>query len=229
MDWARIGTGLVWDWDGTLAETEGVWGDAERATVEDYGGEWSAAFKATLIGVSIDGTVARIAEHVGAPSGEHAAIRERLLSQFSMRVPGRFKLKPGARALVNTLGAAGVPMALVSSSPREQVLAGLSARPEIRRWFPVTVFGDSGHPCKPDPSPLFHACAELGIDPRRSLAVDDSQSGVDAALALGMLVVSVPSRVRAYGAHHRVRGLNAFDLRWLQDAASGQHLFNVTG
>jgi beta-phosphoglucomutase-like phosphatase (HAD superfamily) len=47
------------------------------------------------------------------------------------------------------------------------------------------------HP-KPAPDLYLAACAALGTEPRRSAALEDSATGVEAARAAGMFVVAVP-------------------------------------
>ena len=52
-------------------------------------------------------------------------------------------------------------------------------------------------PAKPDPTSYRRACAELGADPWRSVAVEDSRHGVAAAVAAGLFTVAVPHRLTA--------------------------------
>ena len=48
---------------------------------------------------------------------------------------------------------------------------------------------------KPAPDVYLRACADLGADPSRSVALEDSAHGVTAAKAAGMSVVAVPSHI----------------------------------
>ena len=45
---------------------------------------------------------------------------------------------------------------------------------------------------KPDPLIYQEVCRRLGVDPRSCLAIEDSGSGIESALAAGMSVVAVP-------------------------------------
>nr|WP_231980721.1 HAD family phosphatase [Tessaracoccus coleopterorum] len=45
---------------------------------------------------------------------------------------------------------------------------------------------------KPAPDGFLRACALLGVDPSRSIAVEDSTNGINSALNAGMAVVAVP-------------------------------------
>ncbi|MCT9820978.1 HAD-IA family hydrolase [Microbacterium sp. W1N] len=124
---------------------------------------------------------------------------------------------PGSLALVDLLQAAGVPIAVVSSSKNaEEVLrvAGLRDR------FPVVMDGVVAErenlPSKPDPAVFAEGARMLGVDPARSVAVEDAHSGVQSAAAAGYaLVVGVDrgagaETLRACGAHVVVDDLSEF-------------------
>jgi HAD superfamily hydrolase (TIGR01509 family) len=86
--------------------------------------------------------------------------------------------------------AAGLPVALVTSSQRqfaEAVLASTGLR------FPVTVCGEDVAATKPDPAPYLLAAKLLDVEPGRCAALEDSANGVASATAAGCLVVAVPS------------------------------------
>lgn len=97
---------------------------------------------------------------------------------------------PGSVRLVDKLRAAGVPIAVVSSSKNaEEVLAAAG----IRDLFPVVMDGviaERDHlASKPAPDVFVEAARMLGVDPARSVAVEDALSGVQSAAAGGFAVV----------------------------------------
>lgn len=124
---------------------------------------------------------------------------------------------PGSLALVDKLRAAGVPIAVVSSSKNARevlTVAGLLDR------FPVVMDGvvaEQQHlPSKPAPDVFAEGARMLGVDPARSVAIEDAHSGVESAVAAGYaLVVGVDrgagaDTLRALGAHVVVDDLAAF-------------------
>ncbi|MDR6168942.1 beta-phosphoglucomutase family hydrolase [Microbacterium paludicola] len=124
---------------------------------------------------------------------------------------------PGSLALVDKLQAAGVPIAVVSSSKNARevlAVAGLLER------FPVVMDGviaEERHlPSKPAPDVFAEGARMLGVDPARSVAIEDAHSGVESAVAAGYaLVVGVDrgagaDALRALGAHVVVDDLDAF-------------------
>ena len=62
----------------------------------------------------------------------------------------------------------------------------------LRDAFAATVAGDEIAAGKPAPLIYQEACRRLGADPRSCLAIEDSGSGIESALAAGMSVVAVP-------------------------------------
>jgi beta-phosphoglucomutase family hydrolase len=124
---------------------------------------------------------------------------------------------PGSIELVDQLVAAGVPVAVVSSSKNaEEVLAVAG----IRDRFPVVMDGvvaeRDGLASKPAPDVFVEGARMLGVDPTRSAAVEDALSGVQSAAAGDFaLVVGVDRGVgadllRAAGADVVVADLKEF-------------------
>ena len=87
--------------------------------------------------------------------------------------------------------------------------------------FDAVYTGDLDLPRKPSPEPYLDACRKLGVEPRDCLAVEDSQSGITAALEAGLSVVRVLgiSRVEPQTAARciqEVRDLNEL-TQWLTE------------
>lgn len=124
---------------------------------------------------------------------------------------------PGSLALVDLLQAAGVPIAVVSSSKNAEEVLRVAG---IRERFPVVMDGVIAErdnlPSKPAPDVFAEGARMLGVDPARSAAVEDAHSGVQSAAAAGFaLVVGVDRGVGAdtlyaSGAHVVVDDLSAF-------------------
>ncbi len=124
---------------------------------------------------------------------------------------------PGSLALVEQLVAAGTPIAVVSSSKNAEEVLKVAG---IRDRFPVVMDGviaERDHlASKPAPDVFIEGARMLGVDPARSVAVEDALSGVQSAVAGGFaLVVGVDRGVgadvlREAGAHLVVEDLDVF-------------------
>jgi beta-phosphoglucomutase family hydrolase len=91
---------------------------------------------------------------------------------------------PGSLALVDRLAAAGIPMAVVSSSKNARWV--LTAAHLLDR-FPIVVdgvtAGEQGLGSKPAPDMFLHAARALGVEPAQAVVFEDAISGVAAAHA----------------------------------------------
>ncbi len=182
---------VFWDMDGTLVDTEPYWLTAETALVESYGGTWSTEDGLQLVGSSLERS-AIILQSRGVAMGVEEIVdllTDRVLEQIRVAVPWR----PGARELLHGLRDSGVPTALVTMSigrMAEHVADALGFE-----GFDAIVSGDQVAAGKPDPECYLLAAELLGVDPARSVAIEDSEYGVAAAVAAGMATIAVPLHV----------------------------------
>jgi len=192
---------VLLDMDGTLVDTEPDWIACERELVAAYGGSWTDEDSRALVGNALLASAGYIAA-VGGVQLPPVEIVERLLDCVVARVGRRIPWTPGALELLEELNLAGIPVAMVTMSYRrlaDAVLAGLPAG-----TFAAVVTGDEVREGKPHPEPYLRAAAELGVDPRRCVAVEDSPPGVASAEAAGCVTVAVEGVVAVPPAPGRV-------------------------
>jgi HAD superfamily hydrolase (TIGR01509 family) len=109
----------------------------------------------------------------------------------------------GSPAFVALLAARGVPCAIVSSSPRENIDVVLEGSP-VREQLGAIVTAEDTRVGKPHPEGFLLGAARLGLTPDRCVVFEDAPAGVDAGLAGGMRVVALttthepPELVRAH-------------------------------
>jgi len=101
----------------------------------------------------------------------------------------------GAVEAVRGLRAAGVPQALVTSSPRR--VAEISLAELGRDAFDAVVTAEDVAQRKPDPEPFLLGARLLGVSPQESWAVEDSPSGALAAERAGCRVLLAPGALAA--------------------------------
>ncbi len=88
--------------------------------------------------------------------------------------------------------AGDVPFAIASGALRHEIELILDAA-GLRSLFPVIVAAGETPNFKPAPDPYLAALQQLGAEPRRSVAVEDSVWGIESARQAGMKVVAVTS------------------------------------
>jgi HAD superfamily hydrolase (TIGR01509 family) len=175
--------------DGTLVDTEPSWFAAEYALVAEHGGTWSDEHARAIVGADLLVGAEYIRRHGGVDLPAEVVV-EHLLDRVVADVRRAVTWRPGARELLLSLGAAGVPCALVTMSYTRLADAVVSALPPAA--FAAVVTGDEVRHGKPHPEPYLTAAMRLGVAPEECVAIEDSRTGTASAHAAGAAVIAVP-------------------------------------
>lgn len=184
---------VVFDLDGVIVDTEHVWDEVRDALVADWGGTYHEGAQAAMMGMSSTEWSRYMHEELGLPQSPeeiNAEVVRRLLARYAVDLP----LIPGAVEAVRALRAAGLPLAVASSSNRPLIDAVLRSA-GVADAFTATVSSEEVAHGKPSPDVYLEAASRLGVDPRACVAVEDSANGIRAAHAAGMRVVAYPNAV----------------------------------
>jgi HAD superfamily hydrolase (TIGR01509 family) len=181
---------VIFDWDGTLANTRQVIVDSFQEALKDLGCKISNEFIERRIGIGSEDTFREILQASKVEFDE--ALINRLVEkkiQTEIRMGGRVGLFEGATDLLESLYGK-VKLALASMNNRE-VIDYLLRTKKILRFFDVVLTADETLCPKPDPE-IFLSCAiKLGSKPKRCVVVEDSIFGVKAAKAAKMGCIAV--------------------------------------
>lgn len=201
---------LIFDVDGTLADTEDAHRQAFNAAFEEAGLDWywSEELYARLLQVA--GGKERIACHWKTcnPGVELTGrIRESLdtvhaikTRHYESRVGGgKLPMRPGMKRLIDEAYAAGMPMAIASTTTPINIDA-LLRTPLGQNWrkYFVAVYDAGVVPRKkPAPDVYFAVLAALGVPAADCLAFEDSENGLRAAAAAGIPTLITPTAYTA--------------------------------
>jgi HAD superfamily hydrolase (TIGR01509 family) len=201
----------LWDFDGTLADTEPIWIDAEFELIGQLGGHWSVEHAHQLVGNSLLDSAAYILNTIGRHDLTPEWVVDQLISYVVDRVTsGPMHWRPGAIKLLESFGAAGVPCALVSASYRVLLDAALARLP--MGTFQTSIAGDEVRQGKPHPEPYELAARALGVDARRCVVIEDSEFGARSGNAAGAFVIAVPNKVVVSEAPRRTQVTSLTEL-----------------
>jgi HAD superfamily hydrolase (TIGR01509 family) len=187
--------GVLFDMDGLLIDSERAIMAAWMHAADEAGVALPLAQYIAVVGRNgpeSDAVLARVFGGREALRTAQAAV-DRTLARIAPEE--RFPLKAGARELLESLAARGVPCAVASSSARTQIESRLAAA-GVLQHFRALAGGDEVHAGKPDAAVYHLAAGRLGVPATRCLAFEDSHNGGLAALAAGATVVLVPDLVR---------------------------------
>jgi HAD superfamily hydrolase (TIGR01509 family) len=182
---------VVFDLDGVLIDSEGVWDEARRAVVAEAGGSWRDGATREMLGMSSGEWSGYLHDQLGVdeqPEQIAQRVLERVLERYRKSLP----LLPHAVTAVRSLSERW-PLGLASSSNRE-VIDLVLERSGLREDFAVTVSSEEVEHGKPAPDVYLAALQRLGIAGGSAVAVEDSTNGLRSAAAAGMHVVAVPNR-----------------------------------
>lgn len=196
---------LIFDVDGTLADTEEVHRVAFNRAFAEAGlpWQWDVALYGRLLQVT--GGKERIRHYIdaytdgtgAAPDPRFiAALHERKTALYAELVSGgAVPLRPGVAALLGEARAAGVRLAIATTTslPNVEALLQAALGAQGSALFEVIAAGDSVPRKKPAPDIYLSALAQLGLGPGACLAVEDSRNGLRSALAAGLATLIVRS------------------------------------
>lgn len=181
----------MFDMDGVLLDSEGLWDGVRREVASEFGGRWRPEATAAMQGMSSHEWARYMTGELGVRLDEADVIEhvtERLLTRYAQELPSI----PGARRLVDRV-ATRWPVAIASSSQRaviDRVLA-------LAGWtgtFAVIVSSEEVARGKPSPDVYLEVARRLSLAPADCVAIEDSTNGIRSALDAGMAVVAMPNR-----------------------------------
>jgi len=185
----KLGKALLFDIDGTLADTDALHLQAFNQVFGPRGHVFDhARFTKELQGFSN----ASIGERflTDEPPKHRAAIMEEKEAAFRTLVSGQIQPMPGLMTLLALADRASIPMVAVTNAPRlnaEMLLSGLG----IVHRFKVLVIGDELAHGKPHPMPYMEGLRVASAAPGLSIAFEDSRSGVQSASAAGITTIGI--------------------------------------
>lgn len=182
---------VILDMDGLMLDVERVARVAWKLAMRDRGYEIGDDVYMRLVGRTIRQAEEILKEAFGddLPFEDIRRRKRRYIDKHVDRYG--ISIKPGLSDLLDFLEQVGVPTAVATSSGRESVDRKLAAVGLTGR-FDVVVCGDDVERGKPAPDIFLTAADRLRAQPERCLVLEDSEAGVRAAHAAGMVAVMVP-------------------------------------
>lgn len=184
-----LGKALLFDIDGTLADTDALHLQAFNQVFGPRGHVFDHARSAKELQGFSNASISERFLPDESPARQ-AAIMEEKEQAFRQLVAGQVRPVSGLMALLALADRANVPMVAVTNAPRpnaEMLLSGLG----IMDRFKALVIGDELSHGKPHPMPYLEGLRAVNAAPNLSFAFEDSRSGIQSASAAGIVTIGI--------------------------------------
>lgn len=179
-------SGLIFDMDGILIDSEPFWRQAEIELFATVGVHLTEEDCVETMGLRIDEVVAH-----RAPHADQAELAGLIVDRVEELVRQQGEPLPGSLQVLQRVEALGLPCGLATSSSYQLLEATLETL-GLKSYFQIVHSAQEEVYGKPHPAVYLSAAEKLGLPPTRCLAIEDSLNGVIAAKAARMPVVAIP-------------------------------------
>jgi HAD superfamily hydrolase (TIGR01509 family) len=178
--------GVIWDLDGTLLDTAEAHFLSWKETLEAYGVQLSLeSFRADFGGNNLRS----LTQWLGRVPSEAflAEVADKKETLFRAYIRSHTSLFPGALTWLEYFTQAGMPQALATSAPPENISVSMDTF-GLWHYFQKIVSGEK-LPSKPNPASFLEAARQLNILPCNCLVIEDSEPGLLGAYRADMQVI----------------------------------------
>ncbi|MBD9508075.1 HAD-IA family hydrolase [Ensifer sp. ENS07] len=190
---------LIFDVDGTLAETEELHRKAFNAAFKEAGLNW--IWDCSVYGELLRTTggkerITVYANLIGEKAIDVPTLHRRKTEIYRKMVTSTsLELRPGVKRLIDIAYKQSIPMAIATTTTRSNVDALIAATlgGRVENWFMSVRCGEDVVHKKPHPEVYERVLHDLRVSAHQCWAFEDSRVGLEAALAAGMPTVVTPS------------------------------------
>jgi HAD superfamily hydrolase (TIGR01509 family) len=209
---------LIFDVDGTLADTESVHLEAFNHAFREEGLDWHWTVEQYTRLLEVSGGKERMAHHwrsvdpqmkevdAGARNDTINRLHEIKTAYYENAVSsGAVQLRPGVLALMNEARAQGLQLAIATTTSPVNIAALMRSAIGLDWRSHFLAIGDASNAPvkKPHPQVYLKVLADMEMNASECIAFEDSSNGLRAAMAAGLPTVITPN---GFTAHHDFKG-----------------------
>ena len=181
--------GAIFDMDGLLFDTERIFQETWHELAKERGVCLPENFKDLICGSKGEVTMRILREYY--QTEDPLSVEQECIRRMKKKLEKSVPLKPGVFDILNYFRDRGIPMALASSSDREQIASNLLLS-GTGSYFSRILCGTDAKRGKPSPDIFLLAAARLGKKPENCYVFEDSLNGIRAGHAAGCRTVMIP-------------------------------------
>ncbi|MBS4171795.1 HAD family hydrolase [Bacillus sp. FJAT-49736] len=187
---------VIFDFDGTMVDTESLWFEASKNILEEeFGFQLPIEKFASFIGTTDEELLQYYFEEVG-----DTFIKEAFTEKLEATLNEKSKdlgLRPGFLTFFQQVKNAGLKIGMATSSSRAWVEPFLR-KFQILEDFDVICTRDDVEKVKPDPKLYLLALEKLAVKAEEAIAIEDSVNGSAAAIKAGIKCFVIPNPITEY-------------------------------
>lgn len=185
---------IIFDFDGTIIDTETAWYTVFRDAYAQYGVDLSLATYAKCLGTNLQ----EFNPYTYLVTHHHIELDveafQTSIQQSHAQLMAKETVRPGILAWLQQAREAGLQIGLASSSSRQWIDQYVDTL-GIRDFFDCYCTADTVTNVKPDPELYLQALEQLGIKANEAIAIEDSPNGAQAAVAAGLYTLVIPNAI----------------------------------
>lgn len=176
---------VVFDLDGTLIDSMGLWGDIDIEFFKNHGQICPSTYQKEIEGMSVVETAQYTLDNYNFPECTVESLLEEWNDMAFKHYSSDVSFKEGALDFLKLLKTEGKLLGIATSNSAK-LMDAVSKHLELYRYIDVVVTGEDVGKGKPDPEPYLTAADRLNIKPNRILVFEDLPAGIQSAKAAGM-------------------------------------------
>ena len=211
---------IIFDFDGTIIDTETAWYVVFKQAYQQYGVDLSLETYSQCLGTSLASfnpyTYLTTHHNISLDLEEfQTAIRNSYAKLIEKET-----IRPGILTLLQQAKAAGLKIGLASSSHREWIDQFIHSL-ELDDYFECYCTADTVKNVKPHPELYLQALQQLDVQAHEAIAIEDSPNGARAAVTAGLHTVVIKNTLTTQLAfsqgHHTIESLEHYTLQNIID------------
>lgn len=180
--------GIIFDLDGTMLDSLGMWSSLDQAYLEEKGIEAPEGLSSKTEGFTFAETAQYFKDRFGLKEDVEDIVKE--WHDYIEKIYPGLPFKKGVRDFIESSIKEGKKIALATANSRKLAGAVLKAQDYID-YFEVLVSADEVGRGKPHPDVFLEAAKRLDLKPEDCLVFEDTLMGVVGAKRAGMTTIAV--------------------------------------
>ena len=182
---------VIFDIDGTLADSLGVWTESDRIFLSRRGIEYDSEVSVALKSMHFMSAAEYLRDYYSLPESVEDVARE-ITEIVREKYFYEVRLMPYAKELIRSFSERGIKMCAATSNSRE-LAEGVLRHNGILQSLEFIVTSDEAGSSKDDPR-IFFMCAEkMGVSPNETAVIEDSPHAAKTAFRNGFYTIGVNS------------------------------------